>query len=83
MTTAEERISRLEGAYEQVDRRLDSMDRRLDSIDTRLSEMNQSIDSRFSEMNSRLNTLLTVTIGLWATLVVGIIAGLITLFTTR
>ena len=76
MTTAEERISRLEGAYEQVDRRLDS-------IDTRLSDLNQSISDLRAETNSRFNTLLTVVIGSWITLVVGIIAGLIALFTTR
>ena len=58
MTTTEERLSRLEGAYEQVASRLDSID-------------------------ARLNTLLTVTLGLWATLTAGIIAGLIALFITR
>ena len=76
MTTTEERVSRLEGAYEQVDRRLDS-------IDTRLSDLNQSISDLRAETNSRFNTLLTVVIGSWITLVVGIIAGLIALFTTR
>ena len=76
MTTAEERISRLEGAYEQVDRRLDS-------IDSRLSDLNQSISELRAETNSRFNTLLTVVIGSWITLVVGIIAGLIALFTTN
>ena len=65
MTTTDERVSRLEGAYEQVDRTLDS------------------IDSRLGEMNSRLNTQLTVMLGLWATLTAGIIAGLIALFITR
>ena len=76
MTTAEERISRLEGAYEQVDRLLDS-------IDSRLSDLNQSISELRAETNSRFNTLLTVVIGSWITLVVGIIAGLIVLFTTN
>ena len=76
MTTAEERISRLEGAYEQVDRRLDS-------IDSRLSDLNQSISELRAKTNSRFNTLLTVVIGSWITLVVGIIAGLIALFTTN
>ena len=76
MTTIEERVSQLEGTYEQVDRRLDN-------IDSRLSELNQSLSSLRGETNSRLNTLLAVMIGSWATLVVGIIAGLIALFTTR
>ena len=74
--TLEERVSRLEGAYEQVGSRLDS-------LDSRLIEVNQSISVLREEMNSRMNALLTVVIGSWATLVVGIIAALIALFTTR
>ena len=38
MVTLEERVSRLEGAYEQVGSRLDSLDRRL-------IEVNQSISA--------------------------------------
>ena len=76
MVTIEERVSRLEGAYEQVGGRLDSLDRRL-------IEVNQSIAALREEMNSRMNALLTAVIGSWATLVVGIIAALIALFTTR
>ena len=76
MVTLEERVSRLEGAYEQVGSRLDS-------LDNRLIEVNQSVSALREEMNSRMNTLLTVVIGSWATLVVGIIAALIALFTTR
>ena len=32
MITSDERISRLEGVYEQVDKRLDSIDRRLNTL---------------------------------------------------
>ena len=35
----EQRVSRLEGAYEQVDRRLDSMDRRLSEINNRFNNL--------------------------------------------
>ena len=73
MTTIEERVSRLEGAYEQVDRRLGG-------IEDRLIEMNQNTNARFDEMNNRINTLITVVIGSAATLAVGIAAGFIALF---
>ena len=73
MTTTEERVSRLEGAYEQVDRRLGG-------IEDRLIEMNQNTNARFDEMNNRINTLIAVVIGSAATLAVGIAAGFIALF---
>ncbi len=65
MTTTE-RISRLEGAYEQVDRRLDDMNRSLDSL------RNDVVALR-SEMNSRINTLYVLLFGSWVTIMVAII----------
>ncbi len=64
----EQRVSRLEGPYEQVDSRLDSVDRRLDSMD-------QSMNSLRSEINSRFNTLYVLIGASWVT-VVGAITGL-------
>ncbi|MDE2993746.1 MAG: hypothetical protein OXU67_07660 [Chloroflexota bacterium] len=63
----QERISRLEGTYEQVDRRLDDMNTRLGEtnrsieglraeMNTRFEEMNNRMDSRFEEMNSRMDS---------------------------
>jgi tetrahydromethanopterin S-methyltransferase subunit G len=57
----EQRISRLEGAYEQVDRRLD--------------ELNRSIDSLRSEMNSRFNNIYVLIGASWVTLI-GAMIGL-------
>ncbi|MCE2464177.1 MAG: hypothetical protein J4F46_09800 [Dehalococcoidia bacterium] len=57
----EERISRLEGAYEQVDRRLD--------------DLNQSINALRTEMNSRLNNTYVLIGASWVT-VVGAVIGL-------
>ena len=59
--------SALEGAYEQVDRRLDDMNTRLDEtnrsieglraeMNTRFEEMNNRMDSRFVEMGSRMDS---------------------------
>ena len=59
MTTTNERLSRLEGAYEQVDRRLDDMSRALDSFR--------------NEMNSRINNLYVLFFGGWVTIMVAIV----------
>jgi tetrahydromethanopterin S-methyltransferase subunit G len=41
------RIAHLEGAYEQIDKRLDSMEHRMDSIDYRLTSLDQKLDRYF------------------------------------
>ena len=63
----EERVSRLEGAYEQVNERLGDLTQ---SLATFRSEMNE----RLSEINSRFNTMLVLLGALWATTLGGIIA---------
>ena len=68
MVIEQQRISRLEGAYEQVDRRLDDMHRSIESL--RL-EMN----SRFAEVNTRFNTLIVLLAASWVTLI-GVMIGL-------
>ncbi len=69
--TTEERLSRLEGAYEQVNERL--ADLRAD-MNERLSELAGGQAALRSEMNSRFNTLLVLLGGVWATTVGGFIA---------
>lgn len=84
-TDLEQRMSRLEGAYEQVNERLGDLSRGQDTLraemtegfaalrtemNSRFSEMN----SRFSEMNSRFNILLVLLGTLWAATVGGFIA---------
>ena len=77
----EERLSRLEGAYEQMGERLNDLSRgqaalRSDmnalrsEMNERLSEMN----SRLSEMNSRINMMIVLVGGIWATVGAGVIA---------
>jgi chromosome segregation ATPase len=57
----EQRISRLEGAYEQVD--------------ARLSDTNQRIDSLSSRVNAlQANTLTILTVGGWVALMAAIVA---------
>ena len=57
----EQRISRLEGAYEQVDKRLD--------------ELNRSIESLRVDMNSRFNNIYVLIGASWVTLI-GAMIGL-------
>lgn len=54
----EQRVSRLEGAYEQVDRRLDSLDRRL-------SEMNSRFNNLYILIGASWVTLIGAMIGLY------------------
>lgn len=67
----EERLSRLEGAYEQVNERLADMNERL-------NELARGQDTLRSEMNSLRNTMLLLIGGVWAT----VVGGFIALFTT-
>jgi hypothetical protein len=65
MTTVQ-RVSRLEGAYEQVD--------------ARLRDIGQAVESSRSEMNSRFNTLMVIMIGSWVTTILAIIGLYFTRF---
>ena len=66
MTTTNERLSRLEGAYEQVDRRLDDMSRAIDSL-------RNDIGAFRNEVNSRINNLYILFFGGWVTIMVAIV----------
>ncbi|MXW27237.1 MAG: hypothetical protein F4Z77_13235 [Dehalococcoidia bacterium] len=70
--TTEERISRLEGAYEQVDQRLGDLTQ---AFNAWRAESNRQNEVLRSEMNSRFNILLVVGAGAWVT-TVGLIVGL-------
>ena len=103
----EDRVSRLEGAYEQVDRRLSYLHQSVQSFreETRQSteslreeikqnreearqsaeslrqEMNQnreeaqqSVESLRQEVNTRINLLLLLIGGIWATMLAGVFA---------
>ena len=67
MATHEQRISRLEGAYEQVDAQLADINNRLDSMSNRIDGMEAKFDARF-------NTQLMLTVGSWVTIMAAIIA---------
>lgn len=81
--TAEERISRLEGAYEQVDKRLGNLALAVNSLREEMADgqaaLRQDVTGQLgdlrSEVNSRFNTLLVIGAGAWVT-TVGLIIGL-------
>ena len=90
MTTMEERFSRLEGAYEQVDRRLGDLTEAITRLDVKIDALRSDVDAKFdvlrndmdakfdalrSEMNAKFNTLIIV----MATGAVGITGALITI----
>ena len=86
MVIEQQRISRLEGAYEQVGRRLEDMHQSINGLRTEMdglrAEMHQSINglrtemnSRFEEVNSRFNTLIVLLAASWVTLI-GVMIGL-------
>jgi tetrahydromethanopterin S-methyltransferase subunit G len=64
----EQRISRLEGAYEQVDKRLDDLGRAVESLRSDLNSLR-------SEMNGRFNNIYVLIGASWVTLI-GAMIGL-------
>ena len=90
MTTNPERLSRLEGAYEQVDQRLGDltgsveslrgeMNTRLDAMDRRLDAMDSKFDGKFDslrrDIDNKVNTL-TIVIATVSTALAGLMIGL-------
>jgi hypothetical protein len=62
--TMEERVSRLEGAYEQVARRLGDLTDAIARVDAKVDSLRTDMDGRFdslrSDMDAKLNTLILV-----------------------
>ena len=60
MVTSEERMSRLEGAYEQVDRRLEDLNHGFTELRSNTNsgfvEMRREMDERFAEMRREMNS---------------------------
>ena len=78
--TTEERLSRLEGAYEQTNERLADLRADMNGrfADLR-ADMNEQLAALRAGMNSFRNTMLLMVGGVWATTVAGFIAILTTL----
>ena len=72
MTSEEQRISKLEGAYEQVDGRLGDLTLSFEALRTEMIRANEALRA---EMNSRFNNLYMLLGGAWIT-VMGALIGL-------
>ena len=78
-----ERMSKLEGAYEQVNERLGEMNSRIDGTNVRIDQLRTDIDTRFDvvntrfdAMNARLNSLFVAIIGVGGAIVAAMVGGI-------
>ena len=60
MATMEERVSRLEGAFEQLDQRLGDIYARLDRIDARIDRLEAKIDARLDSLHRMMVAMMAV-----------------------
>lgn len=76
-------VTRLEAIDEQIERRLTSLDNRMTSLDNRVdgrfTDLENRIDSRFTALENRLNVQMHLTIGMWITTIVAVLATLVTI----
>ena len=68
----EVRMGRLEGAYEQISKRLDSIDARLDRFDAKLDGIDGRFDALRSEMITQFRWITGMIIGTWITTILAI-----------
>ena len=75
----EERVSRLEGAFEQVDARLAGLDRSIESLRAEMNGLRSEMNTGFDQVDRRFNNLHLLIGGSWVTIMASIMATLITL----
>lgn len=68
MIDLEERVVRIEGILEQVDRRMDYVNRRIDDVNARLSHLELELRTLKRDLNSEFPWLLGVQISMNSTL---------------
>lgn len=66
--TLETRMAHLEGAYEQIDRRLGPVEQRLTLVETKIDGLRQDIDQRFERLDHSLRTQFSWVMGLMISL---------------
>jgi len=70
----EARLAHLEGAFLQVDRRLETMERtmksRFNQLETRFSQLETRLESRFSAFDQRFNWLIGIVMASWISTIV-------------
>ncbi len=71
MTTVEERLSKLEGLYEQMIRRLDDLVLVVQGIDRKVDDLRSDMDNKIDRLGHRVYL---IGAALWATLAAGLFA---------
>jgi hypothetical protein len=73
----EVRLAHLEGAFLQVDRRLDSLGRSMESrftqLESRFGQMETRFESRFSIIDQRFNWLIGIVVASWISTIVTVL----------
>jgi hypothetical protein len=67
------RLAHLEGAFLQVDRRLDSVERRLDSLERSIDSRFNQVESRFTIIDQRFNWLTGIVVASWISTIVTVL----------
>ncbi len=49
------RMARLEGSYEQLDKRLEGIERRLDRVEHRIDRFEDDVKARFNQLDAKLD----------------------------
>ena len=72
-----DRLSRLEGAYDQVDQRLTNVERSIDALradmKSEMGGLRAEMNGLRTEMNSRFNNMYALMGLMWATVLAGVI----------
>ena len=71
MTTVGERLSKLEGSYEQMTRRLDDLVLVVQGIDRKVDDLRSDMDNKIDRLGHRVYL---IGAALWATLAAGLFA---------
>jgi len=59
--------------------RLNGFEIRLDGIDKRLEDMNLALNTRITSVENRVNVQIQVTVGMWITTMLAILAAIVTI----
>ena len=65
------RLARLEGAYEQIDKRLGAVDQRLETLDRKIDIVREDLGRRIEDLGRRIDNMswrtTTLILGTWIT----------------
>jgi len=77
-TPLEERMARIEGPFEQIDRRLGRIENHLDRLDSRLDQLDARITQMDTRVHERIDRLMYWQLGLMGAVAASILATILT-----